>query len=168
MENHEGKIKPAENLPTYRDVLDVLNKTREEAVIMAEELGKKFSQEQLVPVIKDAIIRMLGNGDFGWPKFALELFTFVELDNDIRNAAKRVLLEKIDNPPDVEWEIFRIMRWYDIPENYLQTKKVQDKAKKVIINLLKRGDESFASLVAFEEFKFTKEEYDELKREAKS
>lgn len=164
----EGKIKPIESVPTFDDVFDCVNKTREKAVILAEELGKKFSQEQLAPVVKDAIIRILGGGDFGWPKFALELFPFVELDDDIKDAAKKELLRKICIPDTGESTISRIMRWYEIPEGYLQTKQVRGRANRVIIGLINNGHENQARQIAFNNLGMTHEEFDKLKLEAKS
>jgi len=169
IENAERRIDEADDVPSFEDVLKVVSKPREEATIMAEELGKRFSQEELSPVIKAAIIRMLDRGDFGWPKFALELFPFVGLDDDIKKAAKRVLLTKIDSHEGGgESGIFRIMRWFDIPEGYLRTKLVREKAKKVIISFLRQGSESQARQTAMEIFRFTEEEFNELKSEAKS
>ena len=168
IENAERRIDEADDVPSFEDVLKVVSKPREEATVMAEELGKRFSQEQLSSVIKDAIIQMLDRGDFGWPKFALELFPFVELDNDIKNAAKKVLLKKIGTQSGGESEIFRIMRWFDISKDYLQTKLVKEKVQIAIINFIKRGDENLARQTAFDDFGLTEDEYNILKSEAKS
>ena len=164
-----GKIvEKALEAPSYREILDVLNKTREEAVILAEELGKKFSQEQLASAIKNAIIQLLGRGERGWPKFALELFPFVELDDDIKNAAKKELLRQICNPDTGESTISVFMRWYEIPEDYLQTKQVRHRAKKAIIDLIRSGHDYPARQIAFDNLGMTQEEFEKLKLEAKS